>query len=312
MWLILIKNFNRLTDLVFIFFSSIYYLPCLELQQWQTETHEKQEVFRDMDDELKTARAISERMFKVHNERDFDLDWHKERADQLSERWLNIHSQIDNRLVPNICLRKTSSCVCKTWTDLKNSPGFGTWTVSVNPCSTTETRTEVWMNGSEKWKRRSSRRKKTNQKTAKLWLSCWTNRRLEVKSCHICCHRYRAYPIDLWNSIYLPFLLSGPGCWNWTKAEQHWWMSEALRAVLLLHQGELIYFPLNYVITWKWIKRNLYVLHSDDRNNFKPANPLFRTMNCSWWPTEPWLTPNTNPRWRNGGCRAPLTPFSKR
>lgn len=89
-------------------------MPCLELQQWQTETHEKQEVFRDMDDELKTARAISERMFKVHNERDFDLDWHKERADQLSERWLNIHSQIDNRLVPNICLRKTSSCVCKT------------------------------------------------------------------------------------------------------------------------------------------------------------------------------------------------------
>ncbi|XP_075874847.1 dystonin isoform X6 [Nelusetta ayraudi] len=68
------------------------------LKQLQTETHEKQEVFRDMDDELKTARAISERMFKVHNERDFDLDWHKERADQLSERWLNIHSQIDSRL----------------------------------------------------------------------------------------------------------------------------------------------------------------------------------------------------------------------
>lgn len=53
-----------------------------------------------MDDELKTARAISERMFKVHNERDFDLDWHKERADQLSERWHSIHSQIDSRSVP--------------------------------------------------------------------------------------------------------------------------------------------------------------------------------------------------------------------
>lgn len=53
-----------------------------------------------MDDELKTARAISERMLKVHNERDFDLDWHKERADQLSERWHNIHSQIDSRSVP--------------------------------------------------------------------------------------------------------------------------------------------------------------------------------------------------------------------
>lgn len=52
-----------------------------------------------MEDELQKARAISDRMFKAHNERDFDLDWHKEKADQLSERWQNIHSQIDSRLV---------------------------------------------------------------------------------------------------------------------------------------------------------------------------------------------------------------------
>lgn len=50
-----------------------------------------------MEDELQKARLISDRMFKVHNERDFDLDWHKEKADQLSERWQNIHSQIDSR-----------------------------------------------------------------------------------------------------------------------------------------------------------------------------------------------------------------------
>lgn len=53
-----------------------------------------------MEDELQKARVISDRMFKAHNERDFDLDWHKERADQLSERWQNIHLQIDSRLVP--------------------------------------------------------------------------------------------------------------------------------------------------------------------------------------------------------------------
>lgn len=52
-----------------------------------------------MEDELQKAKMISDRMFKAHNERDFDLDWHKERADQLSERWQNIHSQIDSRLV---------------------------------------------------------------------------------------------------------------------------------------------------------------------------------------------------------------------
>ncbi|XP_051272537.1 dystonin isoform X3 [Dicentrarchus labrax] len=68
------------------------------LKQWRSEIDEKQEVFHDMEDELQKARVISDRMFKVHNERDFDLDWHKEKADQLSERWQNIHSQIDNRL----------------------------------------------------------------------------------------------------------------------------------------------------------------------------------------------------------------------
>ncbi|KAM6916493.1 dystonin [Xenentodon cancila] len=68
------------------------------LKQWRNEIDERQEVFHDMEDELQKARVISDRMFKAHNERDFDLDWHKEKADQLSERWQNIHSQIDSRL----------------------------------------------------------------------------------------------------------------------------------------------------------------------------------------------------------------------
>ncbi|TKS85463.1 Dystonin 230 kDa bullous pemphigoid antigen 230/240 kDa bullous pemphigoid antigen [Collichthys lucidus] len=68
------------------------------LKQWRTEIDEQQGVFHDMEDELQKARVISDRMFKAHNERDFDLDWHKEKADQLSERWQNAHSQIDSRL----------------------------------------------------------------------------------------------------------------------------------------------------------------------------------------------------------------------
>ncbi|XP_061914261.1 dystonin isoform X3 [Entelurus aequoreus] len=68
------------------------------LKQWRTEIDENQEVFHQMEDELLKARLISDRMFKAHNERDFDLDWHKEKADQLNERWQNVHSQIDNRL----------------------------------------------------------------------------------------------------------------------------------------------------------------------------------------------------------------------
>uniref|UniRef100_A0A669BFU3 Dystonin n=1 Tax=Oreochromis niloticus TaxID=8128 RepID=A0A669BFU3_ORENI len=70
---------------------------CFCTQHWRTEIDERQEVFHDMEDELQKARLISDRMFKAHNERDFDLDWHKEKADQLSERWQNIHSQIDSR-----------------------------------------------------------------------------------------------------------------------------------------------------------------------------------------------------------------------
>ncbi|XP_077351597.1 dystonin isoform X4 [Festucalex cinctus] len=68
------------------------------LKQWRAEIDEKQEVFHDLEDELQKSRLNSDRMFKAHNERDFDLDWHKEKADQLNERWRNIHSQIDGRL----------------------------------------------------------------------------------------------------------------------------------------------------------------------------------------------------------------------
>uniref|UniRef100_A0A8C1IVI2 Dystonin n=1 Tax=Cyprinus carpio TaxID=7962 RepID=A0A8C1IVI2_CYPCA len=67
------------------------------LKQWRSEIDERREVFHDLEDELQKARVVSERMFKTHNERDFDLDWHKEKADQLKERWQNIHSQIENR-----------------------------------------------------------------------------------------------------------------------------------------------------------------------------------------------------------------------
>uniref|UniRef100_A0A4W4F3J8 Dystonin n=1 Tax=Electrophorus electricus TaxID=8005 RepID=A0A4W4F3J8_ELEEL len=68
------------------------------LKRWRSEIDEKREVFHDLEDELQKARVISDRMFKTHNERDFDLDWHKEKAEQLGERWRNIHSQIENRL----------------------------------------------------------------------------------------------------------------------------------------------------------------------------------------------------------------------
>lgn len=52
-----------------------------------------------MEDELQKAKAISDEMFKTHKERDLDFDWHKEKVDQLVERWQSVHVQIDNRWV---------------------------------------------------------------------------------------------------------------------------------------------------------------------------------------------------------------------
>lgn len=60
---------------------------------------EKREVFHELEDELQRAKTISDEMFKTYKERDLDFDWHKEKADQLVERWQNVHVQIDNRLL---------------------------------------------------------------------------------------------------------------------------------------------------------------------------------------------------------------------
>ncbi|NXH72210.1 DYST protein, partial [Hydrobates tethys] len=68
------------------------------LKQWRSEVDEKRQVFHALEDELQKAKMISDQMFKMHKERDLDFDWHKEKVDQLAERWQNIHTQIENRL----------------------------------------------------------------------------------------------------------------------------------------------------------------------------------------------------------------------
>ncbi|XP_029801131.1 dystonin isoform X6 [Suricata suricatta] len=68
------------------------------LKQWRSEVDEKREVFHALEDGLQKAKAVSDEMCKTYKERDLDSDWHQEKADQLVERWQNIHVQIDNRL----------------------------------------------------------------------------------------------------------------------------------------------------------------------------------------------------------------------
>ncbi|NXD37277.1 DYST protein, partial [Copsychus sechellarum] len=68
------------------------------LKQWRSEVDEKRQTFHALEDELQKAKMISDQMFKMHKERDLDFDWHKEKVDQLAERWQNVHSQIESRL----------------------------------------------------------------------------------------------------------------------------------------------------------------------------------------------------------------------
>ncbi|KAM4694316.1 dystonin [Discoglossus pictus] len=68
------------------------------LKNWRSEVDEKREAFHTLEDELQKSKSISDQMFKLHKERDLDFDWHKEKADQLAERWQNVQSQIENRL----------------------------------------------------------------------------------------------------------------------------------------------------------------------------------------------------------------------
>ncbi|XP_042637562.1 dystonin [Orycteropus afer afer] len=85
------------------------------LKRWRSEVDEKREVFHALEDELQKAKAISDEMFKTYKERDLDFDWHKEKADQLVERWQNVHVQIDNRLRDLEGIGKSLKCYRDTY-----------------------------------------------------------------------------------------------------------------------------------------------------------------------------------------------------
>ncbi|XP_057554592.1 dystonin isoform X12 [Hippopotamus amphibius kiboko] len=85
------------------------------LKQWRSEVDEKREVFHALEDELQRAKTISDEMFKTYKERDLDFDWHKEKADQLVERWQNVHVQVDNRLRDLEGIGKSLKCYRDTY-----------------------------------------------------------------------------------------------------------------------------------------------------------------------------------------------------
>ncbi|TTA40549.1 Plectin [Bagarius yarrelli] len=68
-----------------------------ELKKMRTEAEGKQPVFDALEGELAKATAVSERMAKVHRERDVELDHYKQQLANLQERWHAVFTQIDLR-----------------------------------------------------------------------------------------------------------------------------------------------------------------------------------------------------------------------
>uniref|UniRef100_A0A8C3ET69 Dystonin n=1 Tax=Corvus moneduloides TaxID=1196302 RepID=A0A8C3ET69_CORMO len=108
---VVIQNMNQVYSMSSIFIDKLknYNLVVTadknnieNLMQWRSEVDEKRQTFHALEDELQKAKMISDQMFKMHKERDLDFDWHKEKVDQLAERWQNVHSQIENRFVRDL------------------------------------------------------------------------------------------------------------------------------------------------------------------------------------------------------------------
>ncbi|XP_069812983.1 plectin isoform X5 [Dendropsophus ebraccatus] len=67
----------------------------LKRMRGQVEGH--QPLFSGLDSDLGKAREVSEKMLRLHNERDVDLERYREKVQQLLERWQAIVLQIDLR-----------------------------------------------------------------------------------------------------------------------------------------------------------------------------------------------------------------------
>ncbi|XP_041105190.1 plectin-like isoform X2 [Polyodon spathula] len=68
-----------------------------QLKKTRSEAEGRQPVFDGLEAELSSASAVSERLSRVHNERDADLDRYRLCVSSLLERWQGIFTQLDLR-----------------------------------------------------------------------------------------------------------------------------------------------------------------------------------------------------------------------
>lgn len=63
----------------------------------RAEAEGEQPVFDSLEEELKKATAVSNKMSKVHSERDVELDHYRQLLANLQDRWKAVFTQIDLR-----------------------------------------------------------------------------------------------------------------------------------------------------------------------------------------------------------------------
>lgn len=66
-------------------------------QKMRTEAEAEQPVFDSLEEELRKASAVSNKMAKVHSERDVELDRYRLLLSNLQDRWKAVFTQIDLR-----------------------------------------------------------------------------------------------------------------------------------------------------------------------------------------------------------------------
>eukprot|EP00064_Thunnus_orientalis_P001247 superscaffoldBa00000083_g1249 len=67
------------------------------LKKMRNEAEGEQPVFDSLDEELKKATAVSDKMSRVHSERDAELDHYRQLLSSLQDRWKAVFTQIDLR-----------------------------------------------------------------------------------------------------------------------------------------------------------------------------------------------------------------------
>lgn len=63
----------------------------------RAEAEGEQPVFDSLEEELKKASAVSDKMSRVHSERDVEMDHYRHHLSSLQDRWRVVFTQIDLR-----------------------------------------------------------------------------------------------------------------------------------------------------------------------------------------------------------------------